>query len=62
MSYTVIKGGVSEEKTVSVRQNYCLEVEQFGRCITDGEKPHVTAEFTIADLETLERILKEIGY
>ncbi len=62
MSYTIVRDGKREEKSVSVRQNYALEVEQFGRCITDGEQPHVTAEFTIGNLSTIERILETIGY
>ena len=62
MSYTVIKGGKAEEKTVEVPQNYRLEVEQLGRCILEGEKPHVSREFTIANLATLEKILENIGY
>ena len=62
MSYTVIKGGKAEEKTVEVPQNYRLEVEQLGRCILEGEKPHVSREFTIAYLTTLEKILEKIGY
>ena len=62
MSYTVRKDGQCREVTLDVPQNYCLEVEQLGRCITDGETPHVTREFTIATLTTIEKILKEIGY
>ncbi|MCR5162031.1 MAG: Gfo/Idh/MocA family oxidoreductase [Lachnospiraceae bacterium] len=62
MTYTVIRDGAEEVKTVSVPQNYCLETEQLGRCILDGEKPHVTAEFTVANLETIGGVLKEIGY
>ena len=57
MEYTVIRNGRSERKVISVPNNYRLEVEQFGRCIRNGEAPHVTGEFTIANLRTLERIL-----
>lgn len=31
--------GQEEVKTVEVPQNYRLEVEQFGRCIDENEKP-----------------------
>lgn len=62
MTYTVIRDGAEEVKTVSVPQNYSLETEQLGRCILDGEKPHVTAEFTVGNLGTICRVLKEIGY
>ena len=62
MTYTVIRNGAEETKTVTVPQNYCLETEQLGRCILDGEKPHVTAQFTVANLTTIGKVLKEIGY
>jgi predicted dehydrogenase len=62
MKYTLIKNGTSEEKTVMTPQNYSLEIEQFGRCITNGEKPHVTAEFSVLNLKTIEKILGLIGY
>ena len=63
MSYTVIKDGKAQEKVIPcVPQNYSLEVAQLGRCITDGEKPHVTAEFSALNLKTIERILGLIGY
>ena len=62
MTYSIIKDGREEVKTIPVRQNYCLEVEQLGRCITDGEKPHVTREFTVGNLAVIEKVLQEIGY
>ena len=62
MTYTIIKGQKKEEKTVSVPQNYRLEVEQLGRCIADGETPHVSREFTCRNLSIIERILEKIGY
>lgn len=61
LSYTLIKNGQTEEKHISVPHNYRLEVEQMGHCILDGETPHVTKEFTISNLETIERILNEIA-
>ena len=62
MTYSILKNGREEVKTVSVPQNYSLEVEQLGRCITEGEKPHVSREFTVATLTTIEKILGQIGY
>ena len=62
MSYTILKNGKAEEKTLTAPQNYRLEVEQMGRCIADGEKPHVSEEFTTAYLGTMEKILAQIGY
>ena len=62
MTYTIIKNGTQTVKNVLVPQNYSLEVEQLGRCITDGEKPHVSREFTIGTLKTVGKILEQIGY
>jgi predicted dehydrogenase len=54
--------GVEEVKTVSVPHNYRLEVEQLGRCITDGEQPHVGEAFSLANARTVDRVLAAIGY
>ena len=62
LSYRVCVDGKETVKTVKAASNYCLELTQFGRCILDGEKPHVTKEFTVKNLRTLERILEEVGY
>ena len=61
-SYMICADGKCETKTVNMPQNYKLEVEQLGRCITDGEKPHVSHEFTMMNARTLDRILAAIGY
>ena len=39
-----------------------LEIEQLGRCIENGEAPHITPEFSIKNAELLDEILKQIGY
>jgi predicted dehydrogenase len=62
VQYTVCVDGKTEVKTVSVPQNYRLEVEQLGRCITDGEKPYVSNEFTVMLARTMDRLLEKIGY
>lgn len=62
LSYTLITDAGEEVKTVTAPQNYRLEVEQLGRCITEGEALHVTHEFTRMNARTLEKVLKEIGY
>lgn len=62
LSYTIRSGEETVVKTVSVRQNYALEVEQLGRCITAGEKPHVSEEFTLMNARVLEMVLSAIGY
>ena len=60
LSYTVIRDGRTEEKQISVPHNYRLEVEQLGRCIRNGETPHVTREFTFRNLRIIERIIADI--
>lgn len=62
LHYTVHTEHGDVVKAVETRDNYCLEVEQLGRCITDGEKPWVDPAFTAANGRTLERILAAIGY
>lgn len=62
LTYTLTVGEESTVKTVSTPHNYRLEVEQLGRCITDGEKPHVTEEFTMRNARLMEKILNIIGY
>ncbi|MCR4752111.1 MAG: Gfo/Idh/MocA family oxidoreductase [Eubacterium sp.] len=62
LSYTVRVGETEEIKKVTAPQNYRLEAEQLGRCITDGETPHVSQAFTLNNARTMDRILKEIGY
>jgi len=61
-TYTVCTDDKCETKTVVMPQNYKLEVEQLGRCIADGEKPHVSNEFTMMNARVLDRILAAIGY
>ena len=60
LSYTVTKDNCTETKHVEAPHNYKLEVEQLGRCILNGEKPHVSREFTISNLRTMERIIDKI--
>jgi len=62
LTYTLTVGEEKTVKTVSTPHNYRLEVEQLGRCITDGEIPHVSEAFTLANARLLERILNIIGY
>ena len=62
LTYTLTVGEKSTVKTVSTPHNYRLEVEQLGRCITDGEMPHVSEAFTMRNAQLMEKILKIIGY
>ena len=62
LEYTVVADGKTEVKTVSTPDNYGLEIEQFGRCITEGEMPFVSNEFTVMNAKVVEKIHKTIGY
>lgn len=62
LSYCVATKDGINRKTVSVPNNYSLEIEQFGRCILDNEKPYVTEEFSIKNAGLIDSVLSEIGY
>lgn len=62
LAYVVSVGNKEVVKVIDTPQNYGLEVEQFGRCIRDGEKLHVSHEFTLKNARLMDRILKEINY
>ena len=62
LKYTLVTDAGEVEKTVHTRQNYCLEVEQMGRCILNGEKIHVSHDFTRMNARVIEAILREIRY
>lgn len=62
LEYVICTKNGEAVKKVEVPHNYRLEVEQLGRCITDGETPWVTNEFTMKNARTLDRILEVIGY
>ncbi len=53
-------GGITRE--VFALQNYALEIEQLGRCILEGETPHITEEFSVKNAEVIDRILAAVGY
>ena len=62
LEYTLMTDDGTEVKTVSTPNNYALEIAQFGRCITDGETPFVSNEFTIENAKVVEKIHTAIGY
>lgn len=62
LSYTLCVDGKETVKTVNAPQNYRLEIEQMGRCITEGEKPHVSSEFSVMNAKVLDQVLKAIAY
>lgn len=47
------------EYTVMCPDNYMLEVEQFGRCILEKEKPLVTKEETLLNIRILDMAFKD---
>lgn len=62
LCYTICADGAEEVKKVDVLHNYRLEVEQLGRCILNGEKPHVSEEFSVMNARTLDKVLAAINY
>lgn len=62
LAYTICVDGKEEMKVVDTPHNYRLEVEQLGRCILNGETPHVSNEFTLKNARLMDRILAEIEY
>ncbi len=62
LTYTVTADGETIERSVTAGQNYTLEVEQLGRCIENGEKQHITPDFSIRNAEVMDMILRGIGY
>lgn len=62
VGYTVCVNGEIAEKKIRAPQNYKLEVEQLGRCILNGEAPHVSEAFTLMNARTLDRIFEKMGY
>lgn len=62
LHFTVLSKDGSRERSFEARQNYALETEQLSRCIENGEKPHVSAEFSVRNARLLDLILKETGY
>ena len=47
---------------MDIPQNYMLEVEQLGKCILEGEKQHVSHEFSIGVAEAIDMLLESCGY
>jgi predicted dehydrogenase len=63
VSYKIFtKDGEVIERKVFVPNNYKLEVEQLGRCILEGEAPHITPEFSLKNTRLMDQVLDEIGF
>lgn len=62
LTYTILTPEGEESVTVPARQNYALEVEQFGRCVRGQEKPLLGREFSVRNARVIDQILESIGY
>lgn len=56
----VRKGTDVEEIALTCPDNYMLEVEQFGRCILEDEKPLITFEDSYNNAKAIDEALKQI--
>jgi predicted dehydrogenase len=56
----VIKDDHTDIITVSTPDNYMLEVEQFGRCILDGEAPHLSLDDSYGNAVVIDKVLAQI--
>ena len=62
LTYTIKAGMKEYHPTVDAPHNYMLEIEQLGRCIENGETPHITPEFSLRNAKVLDMVLGQIGY
>lgn len=62
LTWYLVQDGKRTAYSVESPSNYMLEVEQLGRCIADGETPHVSHEFSLQTAEAIERVLISCGY
>ncbi|MCR5093711.1 MAG: Gfo/Idh/MocA family oxidoreductase [Lachnospiraceae bacterium] len=62
VSYRIFNSDGVTERKVSVPQNYALEITQLGRCILQGEQPHISPAFSIKNAELMDRVFDEIGF
>jgi len=62
LEYTLISNGEKITRKVFAKQNYTLEIEDMNKCITLGEKPLITKEFSIYNAKLIDEVLNAIGY
>lgn len=62
LTYKILTGSDVIERKVVVDQNYKLEVEQLGRCIREGQAPHITSAFSVRNAEILDAVMKAVDY
>jgi predicted dehydrogenase len=56
----IVRGSEREEIVIDCPHNYMLEVEQFGRCILNGEKPLITYEDSLNNARVIDAVLGQI--
>jgi len=57
LTISVSKDGETRERRIDAPNNYRLEIEQFGRCILDGESPLVTYEDSLGNARVTDQVL-----
>lgn len=62
LSYDIITGNKTTTYYIETPNNYKLEVEQLGRCITDDESPAVSHEFSVKNARAIDQVLDAMGY
>lgn len=62
LSYTITVNGATTTRTVQVRNNYALEIEQMNRAICGDETIYITPEFSIRNAKMIEEALASMGY
>ena len=62
LSYTITVNGETTTRTVQVRNNYALEIEQMNRAIMGEEEIYVTKEFSLRNAKMIDGALASMGY
>ena len=62
LSYMIHTESGTDTYKFDVPDNYKLEIEQFGRCILEGEDPLVSHAFSMKVARVTEQILEAAGY
>lgn len=57
---SIKKGSNIKEMVINCPDNYMLEIEQFGRCILNGEEPLITYEDSLNNASVIDKALKQI--
>lgn len=60
LSIKVYRDDKEESRIITAPNNYRLEIEQFGRCILEGEQPLVTYEDSIGNVAVTDQVLAQI--